>query len=109
MTRTPLHTTGPLSDTPSSKGTHRHSISSKDSERKREARLLRLGELRSYLDRLHASFVRPCSQQAVVKDLTRLVNVVTQAIAEGETTLNLAWLGTGEPAAETLPSECWIG
>jgi hypothetical protein len=76
---------------------------------KKEVFLTRLHELRSWLGRRYATFVRPCADRAAIEDLTRLVNIIANSESTGHTNVALVWSMNSGPPAEPLPSENWLG
>lgn len=76
---------------------------------KKEAFLKRLNELRLWLGRKYVAFPRPCADRSVVEDLTRLVNLISEAECAGRSNASRVWPRMIDAESDGPGSENWIG
>ena len=94
---------------PPNNGTRSTATAAAEPDPKREAFLDRLNELRSWLNRKHTTFLRPCADLAAVEDLTRLVNLIANAERAGRSNVAKAWTGNTPSHSDSPGPENWIG
>jgi hypothetical protein len=94
---------------PSTNGAGTNTTGGDNHDAKKKAFLARLKELRSWLGRKRAVYVRPCADGTAIEDLTRLVNIIAESESTGRTSVAVVWSEIAGPKPDLLPSENWLG
>jgi hypothetical protein len=94
---------------PSTNGAGTITTGGDNRDAKKKAFLARLKELRSWLDRKRAAFVRACANGAAIQDLTRLVNIIAESESAGRTGVASVWPCNTASQTDSPGPENWLG